>query len=81
MGTGVVLTADGELLTNAHVVAGATQVRVRLHGETEPRSATVLAADEANDLALLKVDATGLTPAVFADPAAIAVGDEVIAIG
>ena len=81
VGTGVVLTEDGELLTNAHVVAGATAVRVRLYGDTEPRDATVLAADEANDLALLKVDATGLTPAVFADPSSIAVGDEVVAIG
>lgn len=81
VGTGVVLTADGELLTNAHVVANATEVRVRLHGETEPRSAQVLAADAANDLALLRVDATGLTPAVFADPSTVAVGDEVVAIG
>ena len=41
----------------------------------------MLASDPANDLALLKVDASGLTPAVFADPATIAVGDEVVAIG
>jgi putative serine protease PepD len=81
VGTGVVLTADGDILTNAHVVAGASAVRVRLFGETEPRDATVLAADAANDLALLHVDATGLPPAVFADPATIAVGDEVIAVG
>jgi putative serine protease PepD len=81
VGTGVVLTDDGQLLTNAHVVAGATAVRVRLYGETEPRDAKVLASDAANDLALLQVDATGLTPAVFADPSTIAVGDEVIAIG
>jgi putative serine protease PepD len=81
VGTGVVLTADGEILTNAHVVAGATAVRVRLYGEIEPREATVLAADAANDLALLKVDADGLAPAVFAKPETIAVGDEVIAVG
>ncbi len=81
VGTGIVLTADGELLTNAHVVADASDVRVRLHGETEPLEAEVLAADPANDLALLKVHATGLTPAVFAEPTTIAVGDEVIAIG
>jgi S1-C subfamily serine protease len=81
VGTGVVLTADGEILTNAHVVAGASAVRVRLFGEIEPRDATVLAADAANDLALLKVDATDLPPAVFAEPSTIAVGDEVIAVG
>jgi S1-C subfamily serine protease len=81
VGTGLVLTTDGEILTNAHVVAGATAVRVRLYGEIEPREATVLAADAANDLALLKVDATGLRPAVFAEPSTIAVGDDVIAVG
>jgi S1-C subfamily serine protease len=80
-GTGVVLTADGEILTNAHVVEGATAVRVRFAGEINPRPATVLAADEGNDLALLRVDVEGLTPAVFADPDSIRVGDEVIAIG
>lgn len=80
-GTGVVLTADGEILTNAHVVEDATSVRVRFAGEVDPRSATVLAADSGNDLALLRVDVDGLTPAVFADPDSIRVGDEVIAVG
>lgn len=80
-GTGVVLTADGEILTNAHVVEGATEVRVRFAGETEPVVARILASDEGNDLALLKVDARGLTPATFADPNSLRVGDEVVAIG
>lgn len=80
-GTGVVLTSDGEILTNAHVVENATEVRVRLFGEIEPRLAEVLAADDPNDLALLRIDVDGLTPAVFADPDSIAVGDQVIAIG
>lgn len=80
-GTGVVLTSDGEILTNAHVVENATEVRVRLFGEIEPRPAEVLAADDPNDLALLRIDVDGLTPAVFADPESIAVGDQVIAIG
>jgi putative serine protease PepD len=48
-GTGVVLTSDGEILTNAHVVEGATKVSVRFAGETEPRIATVLASDAGND--------------------------------
>ncbi|NBW90993.1 MAG: hypothetical protein EBR53_00790 [Actinobacteria bacterium] len=64
-GTGVVLTADGEILTNAHVVADATEVHVRFAGETEPRLAKVLASDPGNDLALLKIDATDLKPATF----------------
>ena len=51
-GTGVVLTSDGEILTNAHVVADSTSVSVRFAGETEPRIATVLASDPGNDMAL-----------------------------
>ncbi len=80
-GTGVVLTSDGEILTNAHVVEGATKVSVRFAGETEPRTATVLASDPGNDLALLKIDATNLKPATFAQPGTIRIGDQVIAIG
>ena len=80
-GTGVVLTSDGEILTNAHVVEGATKVSVRFAGETEPRTATVLASDPGNDLALLEIDATNLKPATFAQPGTIRIGDQVIAIG
>jgi putative serine protease PepD len=80
-GTGVVLTSDGEILTNAHVVEGATGVTVRFAGETEPRAATVLASDPGNDLALLKIEATNLKPATFAQPGTIRIGDQVIAIG
>ena len=80
-GTGVVLTSDGEILTNAHVVEGATKVSVRFAGETEPRTATVLASDPGNDLALLKINATNLKPATFAQPGTIRIGDQVIAIG
>jgi len=80
-GTGVVLTSDGEILTNAHVVADATSVSVRFAGETEPRTATVLASDPGNDMALLKIEATNLKPATFAQPGTIRIGDQVIAIG
>ena len=80
-GTGVVLTADGEILTNAHVVDGASEVRVRFAGETEPRTAEVIASEIGNDLALLKIDATGLKPVTFAQPDTVRVGDTVVAIG
>ncbi|MGA0879500.1 MAG: S1C family serine protease [Ilumatobacteraceae bacterium] len=80
-GTGIVITSDGEILTNAHVVDGATQVKVLLQGAIDPLPATVLAMDVGNDLALLRIDRTGLRPAVFADPSAIAIGDEVVAVG
>jgi len=80
-GTGVVLTADGEILTNAHVVEGATTVKVRFAGETEPREAKILASDPGNDLALLKIDATGLKPVNIGDSNAINVGDLTVAFG
>lgn len=80
-GTGLVLTTDGEILTNAHVVGDATTVDVRLPGEREPRPGAVIAVDPADDLALVRIDADGLTPAVFAAPGDVRVGDEVVAVG
>lgn len=81
IGTGLIVTADGEIVTNAHVVGDATTVHVRLNGESEPREAAVVAADPARDLALLRVDVTGLSPATFAAPDDIRLGDEVLSIG
>ena len=80
-GTGVVVTSNGEILTNAHVVEGASEVRVRFAGDTEPVMARVLAADAGNDLALLKVNANDLVAATFAKPGSVRVGDQVVAIG
>ena len=74
-GTGIVVTSDGEILTNAHVVDGASEVQVLLQGAIDPLPAAVLAQDVGNDLALLRIDRTGLRPAVFADPETIAIGD------
>lgn len=80
-GTGVIVTSNGEILTNAHVVEGATEVRVRFAGDTEPVIAVVLAVDTGNDLALLKVNAQNLVAATFAKPGSVRVGDQVVAIG
>ena len=82
VGTGVIISPEGEILTNAHVVAGAQDVRVRLAGNTEPIAATVVAVDSGNDLALLRIDIDADLPAVtVADPATIRIGDPVVAIG
>lgn len=81
IGTGVITTDDGEILTNAHVVDGATEIRVRLAGETEPREASLLAVDVGNDLALLRVAGDDFVPATFAEPDSVRIGDEVVAIG
>jgi putative serine protease PepD len=81
VGTGVVVSSDGEILTNSHVVDGATEVRVRLPGETEPIVADLVASDTGNDLALLRIDRDDLHPVTFADSEAVGLGDEVLAIG
>ncbi len=81
VGTGVITTADGEVVTNAHVVEGATAIRVRLAGESEPREATLLASDPGNDLALLRIAGDDFVPAQFASPGTTRIGDEVLAIG
>ena len=82
VGTGIIVTTDGEILTNNHVVEGATEVRVRLNGQTSPITAKVLATDPGNDMALIKLNnATGLTAATFADADSFAVGDPVVAVG
>lgn len=80
-GTGVIVTSDGEIVTNAHVVEDAETVNVRLPGETEPRLGAVIASDPANDIALVRIEVDGLDVATFADPDDIHVGDQAVAIG
>ena len=81
-GTGMIISADGEVLTNAHVVEGRGQIQVTLFNETKPRNATLVGSDPANDLALLKIDrASGLSVATLGDSEAVEVGDDVVAIG
>ena len=79
-GTGVVMTANGYLITNAHVIEGAVQVEVSLEdGRTLP--AKLVGSDSSTDLAVLKVEASDLPPAVFGDSEDMEVGDVVVAIG
>ena len=81
-GTGVILTPDGEVLTNAHVVEGARTIRVTLFGENDSRPAEVVGLDTGNDLALLRIpDASGLPAAELGSSASLAVGDDVVAVG
>ncbi len=79
-GSGVVITADGYIVTNNHVVAGVSSLTVTLSDGTK-YPATLIGTDSKTDLAVIKIEATGLTPAVFGDSSALAVGDAVIAIG
>ena len=80
LGSGFVISADGYVLTNHHVINGADEIIVRLIDRRE-FSATVIGADERSDLALLKIAATGLKPVVFAKDDRLKVGEWVLAIG
>jgi serine protease Do len=79
-GSGVIMTSDGYILTNSHVVDGATSVRVKLADKQE-FDAKVVGTDVKSDIAVIKVDATGLTPMVVGDSSKLEVGDLVLAIG
>lgn len=78
--TGIVLTADGYILTNSYALQGKDAVQVRLHDGTQ-LEAVLIAKDSFSDLAVLRVDAQGLIPASFGDSTALRVGDVVVAIG
>ena len=80
LGSGVVYSADGYILTNNHVVQQADEVRVGFYDGREV-DAEIIGTDEASDLALLKVDVGGLQPVQWADSEALRVGDAVLAIG
>lgn len=81
-GTGIVVTRDGEVVTNAHVVAGATSITVTLNGSSTALPATLVGAAADHDLALLRVTGSAdLTPATFGDSASTQVGDGVLAVG
>jgi serine protease Do len=81
MGSGFIISADGHILTNAHVVAGADQVAVRLADSKREFTAKVLGADSRTDVALLKVDASGLPTLKLGDSKKVAPGQWVAAIG
>ena len=79
-GTGVILTEDGYIVTNAHVVENAAAISVQLTDQ-DIFQAQVIGTDELSDLAVLKISASGLTPAQFGDSSSLRVGDTVVAIG
>ena len=80
-GSGVIISQDGYILTCAHVVSGATSIKVQLNGSDQSYDATVVGQDSTSDVAVLKVDATGLTPAVIGDSDSLAVGEVAVAVG
>lgn len=79
-GSGVILSADGTIVTNDHVVEGATRITVTTVDGTE-YEATLLGTDSKTDVAVLKVEATGLTPVILGDSDALTVGEYTMVIG
>ncbi len=79
-GSGFVLTSDGYIVTNYHVVEGADKIKVTTYDDTS-YDATLVGYDESNDIAVLKVDAKGMQTVVIGDSDALRVGDSVVAIG
>lgn len=80
MGSGMIVSPDGHIVTNWHVINGASQVTVQLSdGRALP--ARIAGADQRSDIAVLKVDATGLAPIAFGDSESVRVGQMVFAVG
>ena len=80
VGTGIIISEDGYVLTNNHVVAGAASITATLHnGDSYP--GTLIGGDLNPDVAVIKIDASGLQPARTGSASALRVGEEVIAIG
>ncbi|MFY9751215.1 MAG: DegQ family serine endoprotease [Candidatus Acidiferrales bacterium] len=80
LGSGVIITADGTILTNNHVVDGATDIKVQLSDKREYQ-AKVIGTDSKTDIAVLKIDASGLPTLPLGDSTSMKVGDLVFAIG
>lgn len=79
-GTGVILSEDGLVLTNTHIISECDSAKVTLFDDSV-YEARLVGADSVSDVAVLKIDAEGLEPVVFGDSSTLAVGDSVAAIG
>ncbi|HMM05180.1 MAG TPA: trypsin-like peptidase domain-containing protein [Clostridiales bacterium] len=81
-GTGMIISDDGYILTNAHVVKDFSQLNVTLNDENQTKyEATMVGYDDTTDLAVIKIDADGLTPVTFGTSADLEVGESVVVIG
>jgi putative serine protease PepD len=81
-GTGMIVTSTGEVLTNNHVISGATTITVALNGSTKQLAATLVGTDPDKDVALLQIAGqSGLPTVTFGDSSKVQVGDPVVAIG
>jgi serine protease Do len=81
VGSGVIISADGYILSNNHVVEGADELKVLLTGSSEEYIAQVVGTDPATDVSVLKIDAKNLPPVTMTDSDNLQVGDVVLAVG
>ena len=79
-GSGVIISTDGYILTNNHVISSANDITVRLHDGTEYK-ATVVGSDSRTDVGIIKVEASNLTPVTIGDSSALVVGETAVVIG
>lgn len=80
LGSGVIISEDGYIVTNNHVIDNADKLEVLLN-DNSTYEARIIGSDEASDLALIKIDAKGLSPIIFGDSEAVKVGEWVLAVG
>ncbi|MDE6559372.1 MAG: trypsin-like peptidase domain-containing protein [Muribaculaceae bacterium] len=80
LGSGVIVSEDGYIVTNNHVVANSEKLEVLLN-DNSTYEARIIGTDEATDLALIKIDAKGLSPITFGDSEAVKIGEWVLAVG
>lgn len=81
LGSGIVISADGYILTNNHVIEGADDVKVSIGESSRRYDATVIGGDSLADVAVLRIEAEGLQPATLGDSDQLKIGDPVLAIG
>lgn len=81
LGSGVIVTKNGYIITNNHVVENADEISVNLSGSDKEYKAKIIGTDSKTDIAVIKIDAKDLNPAIFADSSKILEGDIVFAIG
>ena len=81
LGSGVIITSDGYILTNNHVVDQADELKVEITGKGRDYTAKVIGTDPQTDVALIKIEADGLTPATLGDSTKLRVGDVLLAVG
>jgi len=79
-GSGIIISTDGYILTNNHVISGAQNIKVRLHDGTE-YDAEVIGSDSKTDVGVIKIDAKNLKPVTIGDSSKLSVGDTAVVIG